>query len=283
MQGNFRYRAVPGLFDIRIPNIGSQVPPRLGLINDSANRWIKLRTFIEELNATAGFNTSFKVVFFIRHGEAIHDLGKSKYGHEAWDTYWSLLDGDGELIWGRDPALTAAGRAHATAIHEIWTTEVQAGLLLPERLYCSPLRRAMETNHIIFGSLLPVDQRTTIVDRCRRLRGGHTCDRRRSRAEILTSFPASEVEAAFTEHDELWQLDGVDTPAGAAAQAQIILDNIFSDPATHISVTAHGRIIAAFLRNPGVCADVLPTGGVYPVLIEAVASIAETSDAVEIP
>lgn len=51
-------------------------------------------------------------------------------------------------------------------IHDTWKAELQNGLPLPESTYCSPLRRALETNEIIFGSLLSAGQRTTIIDVC---------------------------------------------------------------------------------------------------------------------
>ncbi|KAJ7144240.1 histidine phosphatase superfamily [Mycena epipterygia] len=257
MATNFSYRAIPGFFDVA--KVTSAISPRLGLIDDSPNCWNNLRADVARLNADP--NTSVKVIFFIRHGEAIHDLAKIKYGHEAWDAHWSLIDGDDDLIWGQDPALTAAGRAHAGIIHDIWKAELQNGILLPDNTYCSPLRRALETNEIIFRSLLPVDQRTTIIDSCRRIRGGHTCDRRRSRTEIISSFPASAVEPGFAEQDELWRPDGTDTPAGAAEQACAILNKLFHDESADISVTAHGRIIAGFLSCLGVSSGVLRTGG----------------------
>ncbi|KAJ6559824.1 phosphoglycerate mutase-like protein [Mycena capillaripes] len=273
----FCYTTIPDFLDGGAPSaiLPYKVPPRLGLIDDSPDRWSSLSARITQLNMTAEKDTAFKLVFFIRHGQAIHDLGKSKYGNEAWDAYWSLIDGDGELTWGRDPELTDAGRAHAAIIRDAWTAEIQAGLPGPESLYCSPLRRAMETHEIVFGSLVPPDQRTMLIDRCRRLRGGHTCDRRRSRAEILSAFPSFAVEADFTEEDELWQRDGVETSEDMSEQARIVLDRIFRDPATYISVTAHGRIIEGFMRCLGVPSGAPPIGGIYSVLIKAIAAASE--------
>ncbi|KAJ7815792.1 phosphoglycerate mutase [Mycena olivaceomarginata] len=234
MHTAFCYTTIPDFLDGGAPSavLLYKVPPRLGLIDDSPDRWSSLRARIAQLNTTGEKDTAFKLVFFTRHGQAIYDLGKSKYGNEAWDTYWSLIDGDEELIWGCDPGLTDAGKAHAAMIRDAWTAEIQAGLPIPESLYCSPLRRALETHDIIFGSLVPPDQRIMLIDRCRRLCGGHTCDRRRSRTEILSTFPSSAVEADFTEDEELWQRDGIETSEDVSEQARIVLDRIFRDPAT---------------------------------------------------
>ncbi|KAJ7695326.1 hypothetical protein B0H14DRAFT_3530187 [Mycena olivaceomarginata] len=261
MHAAFCYATIPDFLDGGAPSavLPYKVPPRLGLIDDSPDRWNSLRARIAQLNMTGEKDTAFKLVFFTRHGQAIHDLGKSKYGNEAWDTYWSLIDGDEELIWGCDPGLTDEGKAHAAMIRDAWTAEIQAGLPIPESLYCNPLRH----------------QRTTLIDRCRRLCGGHTCDRRGSRTGILSAFPLSAMEADFTEDEELWQRDGIETSEDVSEQARIVLDRIFRDPATYISVTAHGRIIAGFMRCLGVPSGVLPTGGIYSVLIKAVAAVSE--------
>lgn len=61
-------------------------------------------------------------------------------------------------------------------IRDAWTAEIQAGLPIPESLYCSPLRRALETHDIIFGSLVPPDQRTTLIDVCRRSTGSSSIE-----------------------------------------------------------------------------------------------------------
>ncbi|KAJ7127444.1 histidine phosphatase superfamily [Mycena crocata] len=273
MQRASYYRYIPGLFDLdsRKDLDLPRVLPRFGLIDDSPERWEKFQAQIDHLQAGADKNNSVKVFLFVRHD----DLAKEKYGNEAWDRFWSLIEGDTELIWGHDPSLTLTGRSQAELIREALEVERLSGMPFPQRLYCSPLRRAMETSQIIFGSSPSSSQgtwRPTIIDRCRRIRGGHTCDLRRSHSEILSSFPSAAVEPDFTEHDELWHPGGVDTPETVAEQAQAILDSIFRDPATYISVTAHGRIIAGFLRSLGISPGVLPTGGIYPVVVEAVNS-----------
>ncbi|KAJ7312643.1 phosphoglycerate mutase [Mycena albidolilacea] len=248
MHAAFCYTTIPDFFDGGAPSavLPYKVPPRLGLIDDSPDRWSSLRVRIAQLNMTGEKGTVFKLVFFTRHGQAI-----------------------------RDPGLTDEGKAHPTMTRDAWTAEIQAGLPIPESLYCSPLRRALETHEIIFGSLVPPDQRTTLIDHCRRLCGGHTCDLRRSRTEILSAFPLSAMGADFTEDEELWQRDGIETSEDVSEQARIVLDRIFRDPATYISVTAHGRIIAGFMRCLGVPSGVLPAGGIYSVLIKAVAAVSE--------
>ena len=84
--------------------------------------------------------------------------------------YWSKLNGDGEIVWGRtyysiyvlfiqfvlpipchlaDPKLTPLGIKQAHVIQDIWKTESLHGLTPPHRLYCSPLSRALHTCDIM--------------------------------------------------------------------------------------------------------------------------------------
>ncbi|KAJ7312676.1 histidine phosphatase superfamily [Mycena albidolilacea] len=276
MHTAFCYTTIPDFLDGGAPSavLPYKVPPRLGLIDDSPDRWRSLRARIAQLNTTGEKDTAFKLVFFTRHGQAIHDLGKSKYGNEAWDTYWSLIDGDEELIWGCDPGLTDAGKAHAAMIRDAWTAEIQAGLPIPESLYCSPLRRALETHDIIFGSLVPPDQRTTLIDVY------SAADTPAIVGALARKYSPRSLRPPWRlillrTSEELWQRDGIETSEDVSEQARIVLDRIFRDPATYIAVTAHGRIIAGFMRCLGVPSGVLPTDGIYSVLIKAVAAVSE--------
>jgi hypothetical protein len=86
---------------------------------------------IEELNGSADEGTTFKVIWLARHGQGVHNVvcplhllphillplscslvplllvggmetdeqAEEKYGTRAWNRKWSLLEGDGELVW----------------------------------------------------------------------------------------------------------------------------------------------------------------------------------------
>ncbi|KAJ6584204.1 hypothetical protein B0H10DRAFT_2096245 [Mycena sp. CBHHK59/15] len=126
------YTAMPGFFhdfgaQSPIQPITNAVPRRFGLID--------FRAHIQRLNGSARSNEHVLQ----------DDLGKLKYGQEAWDMDWSLIDGDGDLTWGNDPSLTDAGKRHAVEIQVAWMAEITSGIPFPESVYCSPLRRATET------------------------------------------------------------------------------------------------------------------------------------------
>ncbi|KAJ7435492.1 histidine phosphatase superfamily [Mycena galericulata] len=222
--------------------ISPKVPPRFGLLESSETRWSTLSTKLRELNATAPGNSLYKLIFFGRHGQG-------KYGTKAWDDYWSKLNGDGELTWGPDPELTNIGKAQAVAANKVWATEMAAGIPLPQKMYCSPMTRALDTHVISFHGVSST--RAVVVENCREEYGEHTCDQRRTRTYITTAFPQFDIERRFTEEDELWTTER-ETKDHAAARARTVLDRIFRDD--------KDGIINGFLR-------------VLPVIVKATASL----------
>ncbi|KIK29101.1 hypothetical protein PISMIDRAFT_517630 [Pisolithus microcarpus 441] len=244
--------------------------PRFGLIDDSPERWNKLMASIQQLNADAPSHVQYKLFFLGRHGEGYHNFAWEKYGAKAWDDYWSKLNGDGELTWGPDPELTLVGEGQADEAHLAWKTEFQCGLPFPEKLYCSPLTRAIRTNQRSFKGLNPDGRKTTIVENIREEFGIHTCDKRRTRTYIHETFPEYLIEAGFTEEDELWTPDVRETWEDVDVRVKTVLDMIFeNDKEQFISITAHGGFINAFLRVTDHLSWVLPTGGVIPIVIKA--------------
>ncbi|KAJ7328507.1 histidine phosphatase superfamily [Mycena albidolilacea] len=274
----FAYETLSGFFSqddpLAIPaTIGAEwkVPPRFGLLDPSDERWSKLSTKLSGLNTSGGANTSYKLFFFGRHGQGYHNLGREKYGNQAWDDYWSKLDGDGALYWGPDAELTAIGKDQAAAVNKRWKEELAAMIPLPDKLYCSPMRRAIQTNIITFEGVS--SRRPVIVENCREEYGVHRCDQRSTRSYIADTFPQFDIEDGFTEKDELWQADSCETAAHIAGRAQSVLERIFLEDkdAVFVSITAHAFIINNFLHTLGRPRYVLPVGGVLPIVVKATA------------
>ncbi|KAJ7690609.1 histidine phosphatase superfamily [Mycena olivaceomarginata] len=255
----FRYEALPGFFaqddPLADPAVIGAVPARFGLLDSSETRWSNLTSKLRELN-TIDASSSYKLIFFGRHGQGYHNVAETKYGTKAWDDYWAKLYGDGELIWGPDPELTSVGKDQAADVSKIWTAEIAAHIPLPDRLYCSPMTRAMQTNVITFADLpLPT---VVVLENCRE----------------ETRSPHFDIEAGFTEEDELWDADVRETAAHAVLRAESVLDRIFREDTNTlvVSITAHGGIINGFLRALGRSRYALPTGGVVPVVVKATKS-----------
>ena len=48
-------------------------------------------------------------------------------------------------MWGPDPDLTDVGVTQARTARELWKSELQYGIPLPEKHYASPMKRALHT------------------------------------------------------------------------------------------------------------------------------------------
>ncbi|KAF7973523.1 hypothetical protein HWV62_14946 [Athelia sp. TMB] len=273
------YEAVSDFFaqddPLAQPAIIGAIPPRFGLLDDSPDRWHAFKEKIFRLNVDATNGTVYKVFFLGRHGQGFHNVAEEKYGTKRWNEYWAALDGDGEIVWGPDPHLTNLGEEQARESHAAWRKEISAGIPLPEKLFCSPLTRAISTNQIAFTGLYPEPAPSTIiVENCREHNGKHACDKRHTRTRIHLDFPKYAFEDGFTEEDELWT-PVRETEDHIEVRARQVLDRVFEEyPETFISITAHGGIISALLRVIGRQSYALPTGaktreGVLPVVIKA--------------
>ena len=64
-----------------------------------------------------------------------------------------------------DPDLTDIGIQQANDAHDAWVAETQLeiGIPLPEKLYCSPMTRALHTHLIIFDGIVTSENRKTTV------------------------------------------------------------------------------------------------------------------------
>lgn len=117
------------------------------------DRWVKLIERINALNDSSDDTTSYKLFFVARHGEGVHNLAEAKYGTPAWNAHWSLLNGDGNLVWGPDPALTALGENQAKDVNATWKKEMKDSIPLPTSFYSSPFQRASNTLQITWEDI----------------------------------------------------------------------------------------------------------------------------------
>jgi len=185
----------------------------------------------------------------------------------------SRKNGDDEITWGPDPELTPIGINQAMEAKRGWEAELPFRITLPDRLYSSPLTRAMHTLQITFEGMVLGDvedkRSVVILENCREENGIHTCDKRRTRSYIHERFPDYEFEEGFEEEDKLWDPEIRETKSQVAERARRVLDYIFEKDttSTYISVVAHGGIINGFLQAIGRCPFGLSTGGILPVVV----------------
>ncbi|KAG6369496.1 histidine phosphatase superfamily [Boletus reticuloceps] len=139
--------------------------------------------------------------------------------------------------WGRyfrdgttDPQLTPLGEQQAQEAHGAWKTERLFGIPLPEKLYTSPLTRAIRTHQVTFGDTpFPSGLKTIILENMREHNGVHTCDKRRTRSDIQAAFPEYGFEEGFTENDQLWKANSRETYEDIDVRARCVLDKIFQN------------------------------------------------------
>ncbi|KIW08730.1 hypothetical protein, variant [Verruconis gallopava] len=236
-------------------------------------QWQRLENYIQTLNSHAAEDEQYKLLYFGRHGEGEHNVAEAKYGTEAWDCYWSKLEGDGELKWA-DAHLTPEGEQQALTANKFWAKALKEEKIpAPESYYSSPLDRCCNTASLTFEGLdLPKDKpfKPLIKELMREVVGVHTCDRRSSATAIKSRWPNFTFEPNFAEEDPLWVADIRESDSQLDQRIKTLLDDIFTnDKHTYISLTSHSGAIGGFLRVLGHEPFGLQTGGVIPVLVKA--------------
>ncbi|BEJ15090.1 hypothetical protein CspHIS471_0408570 [Cutaneotrichosporon sp. HIS471] len=237
---------------------------------------------VADLNRHADASTTYKVIYIARHGEGYHNVAESHYGTPAWNCYWSLLNGDGNLTWGPDPILTPLGEGQAERANAGWKEQIKEGVPVPQVLYSSPFARAAATLHITWKDLLLKKGFVPVVmEQWRENIGLHTCDLRRSKAQIGEAFPHFAFEPSFTEHDPYWDATYIETEPQRAVRMRMALNELFArDARTFISITAHSGVINAFFNAIGHTPFQVQTGGFVPVVIKAVSHPSATMSAI---
>ncbi|RDW78393.1 hypothetical protein BP5796_06245 [Coleophoma crateriformis] len=244
-------------------------------------QWERFENYVNLLNSQTNSSTNYKILYIGRHGEGWHNVGAKNEnpeqitnllawtdGDAAWNCYWSELDGNGTIVWA-DAHITPNGIAQAQIANTFWTSQIaNQKQSLPQSYYTSPLSRCLETVNITFSGL--TEQVPTVKELFREGISMHTCDRRSNKTYIHDSFPTYDIEAGFTEDDELWKGFEGETSAAQDARSKTVLDEVFStDSNTFLSITTHSGEGASLLRVLGHRTFSLVTGAVIPVLVEA--------------
>lgn len=266
----------PATFDYFKRNFGLQ--DRDYDYEDSSDKplpqWRRFEQHMRVLaNASREAETQYKVIYLGRHGEGFHNVGEAKYGTQAWDDYWSKLEGDGELYWD-DAHLTEKGKGQALMNNAFFKSQfADQGMPAPEAYFTSPLYRCLQTANLTYDGLdVPADRpfRPLVKELMREVMGEHTCDRRSTRSVIHDAVPTWHIEHGFTEKDELWRADHRETWDEHDARTKRLLEDVFAhDEHLFVSFTSHSGAVASLLRVIGHVPYRLPTGGMMPLLIKA--------------
>ncbi|KOC07811.1 hypothetical protein AFLA70_311g001220 [Aspergillus flavus AF70] len=271
---HYKFKLMPEFF-VNYHEIARQSPnskvttqPSLGLIDQPYSEttntqpdaepkkpWERFAAYIRELNTENPDRVTYKVLYLTRHGLGVHNVFEAKVGKEAWNSYWSHLDGDGTVSWV-DAKLTEAGIQQAETLSQFWTDAVATeNVPLPESLYTSPLARCLETTRLVFSK--PMGQfreqfQPVVKELLRERLTDHTCDKRSTRAWIEGHYPSYLIEPGFSEEDLLWKPDRWESVEEHVARKQKVLEEIFAqDSSSFISMTVHSYAISAILRACG--------------------------------
>ncbi|CAD6450934.1 7d66cbbe-ec9e-4369-bedd-59b94293d380 [Sclerotinia trifoliorum] len=236
-------------------------------------QWERFENHIVKLNNQTPANVQYKVLYLGRHGEGYHNIKETEVGKEAWDCYWSHLDGDANSTWA-DSNLAPTGVAQALVANDFWQTLITTQKISPpQSYYVSPLTRCLETCSLTFSNVtLPPSSPPFIPIIKELLREGissHTCDRRRSRTYIQALAPTWQFESKFPEEDPYWRANYSETHDAENRRFKALLDDIFTnDNNTFISLSSHSGAINTILRVIGHRTFSLKTGAVIPVLLK---------------
>jgi broad specificity phosphatase PhoE len=288
MEGTYyRYTTVTGYFHQDDPSTNPETfdyaTTDLGLIDraydtdlsiqsHNPSQWQRFARELQTLNEDALSGTRYILAYLARHGEGWHNRAEKSYGTKEWDCRWSMLDGDGEIVWA-DAHLTNEGDSQALAVNAFWKREItERSILTPEKFFVSPLDRCLRTAQLTWSDInLPSQHpfKPEVKELLRECIGIHTCDRRSNKTYIESSYPYR-IEPGFAEDDPLWLPDFRESDSAMTLRLKSFLDDIFTHHDGQVfSLTSHGGAIAAILRAIGHRDFPLRTGTVIPVLIKA--------------
>ncbi|RMZ73855.1 phosphoglycerate mutase [Pyrenophora seminiperda CCB06] len=267
-----------GRFDFRKENFGlvSRSYPTDSEEQEQEQQWKRFEKYVRSLEEGKQAGESYKVLFLGRHGEGWHNVAEAKYGTEAWDCYYSALNGASGLTWS-DAHLTPLGTQQAHETSTLWSHQLSLGLPPPQKYYASPLTRAIQTADLTFSPLNlkhHLAYKPHIKELLREALGIHTCDRRSTLAHLRTTYPHLTFEKGFEEEDVLWKEDYREPASARRYRLSVLLDEVFAEEeegegVVWVSLTSHSGAIASALEGVGHRAFRLETGGVIPVFLKA--------------
>ncbi|KAJ3326783.1 hypothetical protein HDU76_012656 [Blyttiomyces sp. JEL0837] len=247
-------------------NAGLLVWPRLGLIDNSTDRWANFQKEFQALQCSDP-NAMYKLFFIMRHGQGAHNVAQATYGTPAWNAFFSKVNAY------FDPEVTDVGISQTYNARQTIYNETVAGMPLPGAIYSSPLQRALYTALNVWGDQL-INSNAKVTPKAdehfRENYTGHTCDRRRSITDLKSRYPQFDYSNMFSETDELWGIDTYENSTTLQSRVRQGLFNIFEKESTDVvSLTAHGGSIGGFVAVTGHAAWSVSPGGFFPVVLKA--------------
>ncbi|GMF24512.1 unnamed protein product [Phytophthora lilii] len=157
-------KSVEGFFTMVPP--GEESPEKLfRQFKVQPSSWTQFEQKLNDAN-----NKNLKVVYFVRHGEGLHNEAIKKYGSERW--YKELVFSD---VY-RDADLTPSGiQDTKTRGPPSIKAELEQGMAPIERVIVSPISRAIQTAQNFFEKNQVPDAPFVCMEGCREHLGVDTC------------------------------------------------------------------------------------------------------------
>lgn len=176
-----------------------------------------------------------KVVHFVRHGQATHNVRAEVRRSEgcSMEEFLATMKEDDQL----DADLTEIGRAQARARARPWE-----GV---ELVVCSPLSRAIETATLVFGDRLPF----VAYEGLREWNGLLINGQRRPTAQLVSRFAHVDF-SLIPPTDETWSAEALEPADAVASRGLAFLEWLACREEGQIAVVAHGGIFAAMFESP---------------------------------
>ncbi|KAH7488794.1 hypothetical protein PRIC1_007049 [Phytophthora ramorum] len=257
-------RAVEGFFAPKAA-VDADKPALFKRFELVPSSWDEFQRKIAQLDK-AGVPRQVKVVYFVRHAEGTHNAADKQFGSELWESKLAFedkyLDADLTPFGVSDAQIKGPSNVKA---------ELERGMPPLQRVVVSPLSRAIQTAKNFFAKDQVPPAPFVCMENCREVLGCHTCDKRRSVAELKLKFPDVDFSAIRDEPDMLWTATHRETDEEMQARARVFLLELFRGiPEQNVAVVTHSGFMEA------VCAVALgirihPANcEVIPLVLEAV-------------
>jgi broad specificity phosphatase PhoE len=260
-------KAVEGFFAATADPPAPSLFKRFELVPPSWDAFQQKLAQLEKPQGSASVpRRQLKLVYLVRHAEGIHNAADKQFGTQRWESELAFQDRylDADLTpFGVSDAQSKGPRSVAG--------ELARGMPPIERIVVSPLSRAIQTAQNFFAQEQVPASPFVCIESCREILGCHTCDKRRSVAELKAKFPTVDFAAIKDEQDPLWTPTHRETDEEMQARARVFLLELFRDiPERSVAVVTHSGFMEAL------CAVVLgirihPANcEVIPLVLEAV-------------
>ena len=172
-----------------------------------------------------------KLLYFIRHGTAVHNVKFYEIGAKAYIGKENT-----------DTCLTYTGESEATALGNTWKDIKDVDIV-----FTSSLRRTLQTSRNIFHKTnIPI----VALDLIKEFpQGIETVNKRRNKKTIQMEFPRIDFRSIYTNEDRLWRPNREESIEEFNGRIKDFLYFLSERPEKTIAIVNHSSFIGQMLFN----------------------------------